>query len=235
MDKDAVRQAVWDDLEDSGVARFPFPPHGRIPNFAGADEAAERLTDTEIWAEATAIKANPDAPQRPVRRRALEAGTRLYMAVPRLRSAKPFLALDPSGIDDVAEASTIGGANQYGTPVDVADMPTIDLIVAGSVAVDERGTRIGKGEGYSDLEYAILREFGRVGDETPVVTTVHERQRWPDPLPAAAHDVPMDRIVTPERIIEPTDSAPRPTRLDWSTLEDERIEEIPVLDQLRGA
>jgi hypothetical protein len=25
------------------VARFPFPPHGRIPNFAGAELAAARL------------------------------------------------------------------------------------------------------------------------------------------------------------------------------------------------
>lgn len=26
MAKQAVRERVWDDLEDSGVARFPFPP-----------------------------------------------------------------------------------------------------------------------------------------------------------------------------------------------------------------
>jgi len=26
MDKQALRERVWDDLEASGVARFPFPP-----------------------------------------------------------------------------------------------------------------------------------------------------------------------------------------------------------------
>jgi hypothetical protein len=39
-DKSAARQWVWDRLSAEGVARFPFPPHGRIPNFAGAEVAA---------------------------------------------------------------------------------------------------------------------------------------------------------------------------------------------------
>jgi hypothetical protein len=46
------------------VARFPFPPHGRIPNFAGAEVAAARLLDIEPWKSATAIKVNPDSWQR---------------------------------------------------------------------------------------------------------------------------------------------------------------------------
>jgi hypothetical protein len=44
MHKQLLRERVWDDLEDAGVVRFPFPPHGRIPNFAGASDAADRLT-----------------------------------------------------------------------------------------------------------------------------------------------------------------------------------------------
>ncbi|MFP4632530.1 MAG: 5-formyltetrahydrofolate cyclo-ligase, partial [Halobacteriales archaeon] len=70
-DKQAVREDVWDALEREGVARFPFPPHGRIPNFAGADAAAERLAETDEWRSADVLKANPDSPQLPVRRRAL--------------------------------------------------------------------------------------------------------------------------------------------------------------------
>ncbi|HKJ89469.1 MAG TPA: 5-formyltetrahydrofolate cyclo-ligase, partial [Gammaproteobacteria bacterium] len=38
--KAAARQAVWDRLQAEGAARFPYPPHGRIPNFAGAGDAA---------------------------------------------------------------------------------------------------------------------------------------------------------------------------------------------------
>jgi hypothetical protein len=51
-------------LSAEGVARFPFPPHGRIPNFAGAEVAAARLLNIEPWKSATAIKVNQDSPQR---------------------------------------------------------------------------------------------------------------------------------------------------------------------------
>ena len=72
MDKQAIRDRVWDALEERGVARFPFPPHDRIPNFEHATRAARRLTETAVWDAAETVKANPDSPQLPVRRAALE-------------------------------------------------------------------------------------------------------------------------------------------------------------------
>lgn len=232
-DKQALRERVWDDLEASGVARFPFPPHGRIPNFAGASEAADRLTGTEAWQRADTVKANPDAPQLPVRRAALRAGKTLYAAVPRLRDEACFLRIDPAAVDDVDAATTVSGIGEYGEPVGPEDVDPIDLVVSGSVAVTERGERVGKGEGYSDLEFALLREFGRVGDDTTTVTTVHERQVVDDAVPTGAHDVPMDLVVTPERTVETEYEGGKPAGIDWSALDEDRLEEIPVLGRLR--
>jgi 5-formyltetrahydrofolate cyclo-ligase len=56
----------------------------------------------------------------------------------------------------------------------LTDMPRPDAIVCGSVAVTRDGRRCGKGEGYSDLEFAILRELGH--PPVPVATTVHDLQ-----------------------------------------------------------
>ena len=84
-DKSAARQRVWDTLSAEGVARFPFPPHGRIPNFAGAEMAVVRLLDIEQWKSATAIKVNPDSPQRPLRAEALRRGITVFVPAPRLR------------------------------------------------------------------------------------------------------------------------------------------------------
>ena len=70
-----ARQWVWDRLAAEGVARFPFPPHGRISNFAGTELAAARLLEIEPWKSATAIKVNPDLPQRPLRAEALRRDT----------------------------------------------------------------------------------------------------------------------------------------------------------------
>ena len=228
-DKQELRERIWDGLEASGEARFPFPPHGRIPNFAGADEAAERLGELPEWDAADAIKANPDAPQRPVRRRALAAGKTVYMAVPRLRDPDCFIRLD--GVDP-DRGSTIGGADELGEQVGPDEVDPIDLIVAGSVAVSRDGGRIGKGEGYSDLEYAILRELELVTQETPVTTTVHDQQVVDDTLPLDPHDVPLDIICTPSETIRTRTPHERPAGIEWTLLDDERISEIPVLHEL---
>lgn len=51
-----------------------------------------------------------------------------------------------------------------------------DIIVIGSVAVSKDGYRIGKGNGYVDLEFAILVHCGVITKDTIIVTTVHEAQ-----------------------------------------------------------
>ncbi len=241
MDKQELREQVWDALDESGEARFPYPPHGRIPNFAGAEGAAERLAALGAWQDADVLKSNPDAPQLPVRRRALREGKTVYMAVPRLRDEDCFLRLDPEEIADTDSAATIGGSAEAGVQVAPAEMESIDLVVSGSVAVNEQGARIGKGEGYSDLEFAILREFGLVDDETTTVSTVHEMQVVDRDIETDTHDVPMDYLVTPERTIWTTAGEGKrteagegkPIGLDWESLPDEKVGEIPILQRLR--
>ena len=86
-EKDEIRRRAWQTLENGGVARFPGA-WGRIPNFKGAEAAAERLRGLTAWQNARAIKCNPDSPQLPVRRAALCDGKIVYMAVPHsVRSA----------------------------------------------------------------------------------------------------------------------------------------------------
>jgi 5-formyltetrahydrofolate cyclo-ligase len=231
-DKETLRERVWNELEASGAARFPFPPHGRISNYVGADEAAERLTELDAWRTADVIKSNPDAPQLPVRRAALRHGKTLYMAVPRLREEECFLRLDPDEIDDIDSATTVGGCSRFGEQVGPADMEPIDLIVSGSVAVNERGARVGKGEGYSDLEFAILREFDLVADGTTTVTTVHEIQLLGETVPTAPHDVPMDWVVTPDRTVRTDAGGDKPTEIEWEAFDERRLDEIPILSRL---
>ncbi|MFB6170548.1 MAG: 5-formyltetrahydrofolate cyclo-ligase [Haloarculaceae archaeon] len=232
MDKQTIRERVWDALEASGEARFPFPPHGRIPNFAGAREAAERLAATDAWERADVVKANPDAPQLPVRRRALREGKTVYMAVPRLRDERPFMELDPDTIpaDELDSAPTVSSAASYARQVGLAEMPAVDLVVSGSVAVTEDGARVGKGEGYSDLEYALLRERGLLSAATPVATTVHEPQVVDD-APVSPHDVPMDLVVTPGRVVETETPHERPAGVDRAALTEAQLAEIPVLSE----
>jgi len=234
MSKPDLRERIWDHLEDEGIARFPFPPHGRIPNFANASDAADRLADTDAWQAADTLKCNPDAPQLPVRRQALRDGKTIYMAVPRLSEDKPFLRIAPDEVDDIDDATTVSGSSKHGVPVDPEEMPHIDLIVAGSVAVDAAGNRVGKGEGFSDLEFAVLRGFDRVDADTTVTTTVHDSQVVDDSeIEPDRHDVPLELVVTPTRTVETNAVADRPDGLYWDDIAAEKIEEIPVLQRLQ--
>ena len=52
----------------------------------------------------------------------------------------------------------------------------VDLVVIGSVVVSERGFRIGKGEGFADMEWAMMASTGAVGPDTVIVTIVHDEQ-----------------------------------------------------------
>ncbi|MFP4560030.1 MAG: 5-formyltetrahydrofolate cyclo-ligase [Thiohalorhabdus sp.] len=230
--KDAARRAAWDALQEQRAARFPYPPHGRIPNFAGADSAASRLLAHPRLAEARAIKANPDAPQRPVRLGALERGITVYMPTPRLRGG--FHRLDPERIPPghLKEAASLSKGARWAEAVPLRALAEpIDLIVTGSVAVTRGGKRCGKGHGYGDLEYAILRELGH--PPIPVATSVHPLQMVGD-FPADPFDLPVSLIATSEEIIEVANPPAAPAGIDWQALPETALTEMPVLKALRG-
>jgi 5-formyltetrahydrofolate cyclo-ligase len=195
-----ARRRVWDLLERDGAA--PPGVHGHIPAFVGADQAAVRLAELPAWQAATVVKSNPDRAQLRVRVHALEAGKLLYMAVPKLASAKPFYLLHPSTLTTpFATAATAAGAADAAELVGLEDMQPVGLIVCGSVAVNRRGVRVGKGAGYSDIEVALLTEAGLIDPDTVIVTTVHQLQVIDEELPETAHDFSVDVIVTPDEVI----------------------------------
>lgn len=231
--KAALRDEVWTRLEEAGVTRFPGARH-RISNFVGAEAAAERLRTTAAWVAARTVKANPDSPQWPVRQRALEDGKLVYMAVPRLAEPDPFFLLDPDHLADTPRrASSIKGASASARTVPVAGLEPVDLVVTGCVAVSEDGTRLGKGGGFSDLEAAIAAEAGLLGEHTVVVTTVHELQVLPvGAIPATDHDVRVDLVVTPDRVLPTPSSGRPPPRIRWEELTEDKLAAIPVLRHL---
>lgn len=227
--KAEIRDDIWRLLQERKVARFPGT-EGRIPNFIGAEACATRLAETAYWRAAKVLKVNPDSPQRAIRQRSLAAGKILYMAVPRLTSDKPFIELDPKKLKcSPYVASSIKGAGRYGRPVTLNEIRKIDLIVCGSVAVNRQGARVGKGGGYSDLEFALLMEEKKIGRATPIITSVHPLQIVGEEIPMIDYDIPLTAIVTPTEVIESRTALSRPKRIYWGMLPREKIDAIPVL------
>jgi 5-formyltetrahydrofolate cyclo-ligase len=230
--KAALRQEVWSAMRAARVARFPGA-EGRIPNFSGAEAAAERLRSLPAWQAAETLKANPDSAQLPVRQRALEDGKTVYMAVPRLAEKEPFFALDPGHLSESPrKAASISGAARSARRVALAELSQVDLVVMGCVAVGEDGARLGKGGGFADLEFALATAAGLIGPDTVSVTTVHEIQvRAAGEIPLTDHDVLVDFIVTPDRVIDCRPRhGPRPLPgIRWEDLTEEKIAAIPLL------
>jgi len=226
--KQAVRERVWALLERERAARFPGAT-GRIPNFAGAPAAAARLASLPVWRAARVVKANPDAPQLPVRARALADGKLLYMAVPRLTDERPLILLHPDRLEvPPRRAASIAGSARAGRRVRVAELQPVDLVVCGSVAVNREGARVGKGGGFSDLEFALLVEAGLVGTDTVVATTVHPLQVLEESLPETGHDFRLDLIVAGEEVIRCRRTR-RPPGILWDHLDAAKVAAIPAL------
>ncbi len=237
-EKALLRKLIWDKLVELNVA-LPPPPHGRIPNFKGADVAADMLASIPEWREARVIKVNPDSPQRWVRLRALKEGKTLLMPTPRLREG--FLLLDPRRIPRnlYERASTIKGAFELGVKLRSLDdlentVKKVEFIVEGSVVVNKCGERLGKGEGYGELEYAILLELNLIDPNVTIATTVHELQLVERSIPQDPYDVPVDVIVTPKRIVRVQRCRDRPPGILWNLLDERKLKEIPILGELRA-
>ena len=236
-DKDVVREEIWTALERG--QHNVGPVWSRIPNFVGADMAAKRLAELECWKRARVVKCNPDAPQIPVRLRALYDGKLLYTPVPELVEGFPFVLLDP---DKLAQdgvqfelAATSQGALEHGQPVMFEQMQPMDIVVVGCVGVTRKGGRTGKGGGFADLELGIFRELGTVSEDTPIVTTVHSIQVVADDqIVMLQHDSALHWIVTEQEVIETKSPYPQPSGVAWDVIQQDQLDDIPFLRKLKA-
>ncbi|CAG5076667.1 Similar to MTHFSD: Methenyltetrahydrofolate synthase domain-containing protein (Bos taurus) [Cotesia congregata] len=239
VSKHSHRKKVWNYMMDNDLVNFPSVVYHRIPNFKGADEAAKRLAELEEFKKARVLKVNPDKPQEPVRLLALEAGKEILVPIPRLKSGLFFhvVPVTPNGAatptqQNLKAMATRFGIETHGKPVGIDADIKVDLVVLGSVCVSREGFRIGKGEGFADLEFAMMMRMKAVDDNTVVVTTVHDCQlvdKFEEGL-FERHDVPVDIIITPTQTIfvsekegkdvilkadEPNNSKPRRFEKNW--------------------
>ena len=234
--KDVVRVDVWQALTDAGVN--VGPSFDNIPNFAGADFAAKRLSDLAEWKSAKTIKCNPDHAQIPVRVRALYDGKLLFAPVPYLTKGFPYLRIDPDKLAakhvDFETAATAQGFLQHGEPIGFEDMPKLDFCVVGSVAVTRRGGRTGKGAGFADLEHGVFRDLGLTDAETPIATTVHSLQVVEtERVVLEPHDNALMFIATESELIRTGAKQTIAGGVDWPRVREDQFADIPFLRSLQ--
>uniref|UniRef100_A0A8C4H7T2 Methenyltetrahydrofolate synthase domain-containing protein n=1 Tax=Dicentrarchus labrax TaxID=13489 RepID=A0A8C4H7T2_DICLA len=232
-----IRQKVWDYIEDNNLANFPRPVHNRIPNFKGAFTACARVSELQVFTQTAEVKVDPDKPLEGARLAVLQAQKTLLVPTPRLRTGLFNNITPPPGAskEQLRICSSSQGVKDFSVPVGLDAKVKVDLVVVGSVAVSEKGFRIGKGEGFADMEYGMMASMGAVNDSTVVVTVVHDCQvvDIPEEL-IESHDVTVDYILTPTRVIKTDCKHPKPQGIIWTKLDTEKLERIPILKKLRA-
>jgi len=228
--KDEIRHKVWNQLTEEKNGRFPFPLVNRIPNFKGAEIAAAHITTLQEYKEAKVIKVNPDAPQLPLRKQILLDGKVLLVPTPRLKAG--FIMVKPEWVPagEERKAASLSHIKSYGKEIPLTEIPPIDLMVVGSVAIHSDGRRLGKGEGYADREYAIIRELGN--PPVPIVTTIHSTQLVSDEIPRDTYDLTVDWIATEKGLTKTNSPYEKPIGVEWNHVTEEEMIEMPVLKQL---
>ncbi|KAM4602754.1 methenyltetrahydrofolate synthase domain-containing protein [Polymixia lowei] len=232
-----IRQKVWDYIEENNLANFPRPVHNRIPNFKGAFSACSRVSELQAFTQTAEVKVDPDKPLERARLEVLQARKTLLVPTPRLRTGL-FNKISPpqdASRQQLHVCSTSQGVKEFSEPVGLDAEVKVELLVVGSVAVSEQGCRVGKGEGYADMEYGMMVSMGAVSESTVVVTVVHDCQivDIPEEL-MESHDLTVDYILTPTRVIKTSCQRPKPPGIFWTKLNTDMLEKIPILKKLRA-
>ncbi|CAF99528.1 unnamed protein product, partial [Tetraodon nigroviridis] len=231
------QQARFATLEVSVLSRTtavigPFPG---FPPTQGAPAACSRVPELQVFSQAAEVKVDPDKPLQGARLAVLQARKTLLVPTPRLRTGLFNKITPPRGAskEQLRICSSSQGVKEFSLPVGLDATVKVDLVVVGSVAVSEKGFRIGKGEGFADMEYGMMASMGAVSDSTVVVTIVHDCQvvNIPEEL-VDSHDLTVDYILTPTQVIKTNCQHPKPQGIIWSKAE--KLEKVPILQRLRS-
>lgn len=234
--KRSIRLDTWQKIKDQKLSPLRrFSVFNKIPNYVGADKAAELLAETEEFKKATNVKVNIDLAQEPVKLEVVKAHKTLFVP-PAQKSPNVYAKIkncNPDELDLAAQKKIIKLQGEEDTfeEIDINGIQKLDMVVVGSCAVSRQGHRIGKGNGYVDLDVGILTYLGVITKDTLIVTTVHGVQVY-ETLPEnlfQSYDLPLDLIVTPTEVIRVSKRLPRPAGIEWKLLSSRRLEIVPVL------
>jgi 5-formyltetrahydrofolate cyclo-ligase len=237
-ERSTARARVWEALRKVAKpdSRFHWDFSMFIPDYEGSERCMERIRRLPLYHKARIFMITPDNNLMGLRAQALRDWKTYLMPTYGIR--RGFLLLNRSLVPEGQEelAATLDGADLYGRPLTLKEIRAIgwiDALITGASIVNLEGVRYGKGHGYFDLEWGMLRTLGVVDESTPVVAVVHDCQLVEEEIPVGPYDTIVDYIVTPSRLIEVARKRPKPTGIDWSRITPQLLEEIPPLRELK--
>ncbi|KNG44746.1 5-formyltetrahydrofolate cyclo-ligase [Stemphylium lycopersici] len=242
---------VYQELIQHAVpdARFNYDFLSFVPDFRSSELALTRLTTLPCYASARCILVTPDNSLEALRARALRDGKHVLVATYRLR--RGFILLHPGRIDSARYevAASLDGMEKpgIGRPVTLAQMRDeglrVDICVTGGLVFNVQGVTIWEGENLFEVQWALLRDIGAIPtpEDTPVVAVAHECQVVDEVrigmetmTPARQGEVQADFVITPEATFEVNGARKPVGGIDFENVDQDALQNIPPLQELRG-
>jgi 5-formyltetrahydrofolate cyclo-ligase len=157
---------------------------------------AERLFASDKFASARAVMLyasfRSEVSTEAIILKTLEAGKKVVL--PRVNSEESSLALyEIKTLDDLTPGY-MGIPEPEAREESHVGIESVELVVVPGAAFDQRGYRLGYGKGYYDK--LLANESTR-----PALVALAYEEQLVDEVPAEAHDVKMDAVITDRRII----------------------------------
>lgn len=203
--------------------------------FAGGEwgKAAENLRRIPPYAGARTVMVSLHPALRQVCLNLLNDQKRVVLPTPGLQ--KGFVLLDPAVIPPRKRLPAIQMKLKDPSPAKLPyhkPLPEpVDMIVTESLAVTRDGKRMGSGEGFLDLQAAILHALGWTSPELRVVSIVQDDQLV-ESLPTEDTDVAVHWIVTPRQVLEAFRGAFSSSGILWEKLENKAVRRNDALYHL---
>lgn len=232
-----IRQRIWDSLKEVARSdtRFHLNFNEFIPDFEGAEQATDRITELAAWKNSRLIFVTPDNSMTELRRRLIIEGKAFVMSTYNMQ--RGFLYMAPGAVPPGAArfAAWLDGMEHFARPIDLAELAGIgrfDFLATGASAVTRDGIRFGKGHTYFDLEWGMFTDLGLVDEQTPVAAVVHDVQVVDEQMNASETDIQVDYIATPSRLATVERHSRRPRGVKWDRMTRDQIVNTPPLKQL---
>jgi 5-formyltetrahydrofolate cyclo-ligase len=234
QDRSSAREHVWKELRlvAKPDSRFHFNFNEFIPDYVGSEIGNQRIRELSIYKKSDVIFITPDNNLASLRKGAILDGKTTIM--PTYGIIRGFLKITRNDVPEGQEAfaATLDGMDKFAEPItleQITNLGDIDLMVTGASVITLEGLRFGKGHGYFDLEWAMMRTIGVADERTPLVAVAHDCQITEVKIVPEPHDTIIDYIVTPSQTIEVTSKRPKPVGINWDILPIEMRERIPPL------
>jgi len=194
---------------------------------------AEKLRKLEIYRDAATVFATPHGSLLQARINCLADGKNLLLPGPGIREGFFLLKSRTIPFKDISAAATYKGLEKYGQLLKKNNISKlqVDLLLTDSLIIDSAGGRVGDGNGFFDLSYAILQELDGLSLDTDILTFIQEEQISQGILPQNTWDIKMTGAITPKQVLH-FESLNQKAKIFWDALPHERIKRIDPLWKL---